>query len=104
MATMANGLLPRLSSSREPPKKNALVEKIVREVSAKNIKATIEKLVSQVEKIETAIEPLFQEHFVAAMAIPHKTADYTHLRKVVDLPPPKLLASPGASRSRAKRR
>jgi uncharacterized 2Fe-2S/4Fe-4S cluster protein (DUF4445 family) len=67
-------------------------------------RATIEKLVSQVEKIETAIEPLFQEHFVAAMAIPHKTADYTHLRKVVDLPPPKLLASPGASRSRAARR
>ena len=67
-------------------------------------RATIEKLVSQVEKIETAIEPLFQEHFVAAMAIPHKTADYTHLRKVVDLPPLKQLASPGASRSRAGRR
>ena len=31
---------------QQAPKKNALVEKIVREVSAKNIKATIEKLVS----------------------------------------------------------
>jgi len=31
---------------QQPPKKNALVDKIVREVSAKNIKATIEKLVS----------------------------------------------------------
>jgi Zn-dependent M28 family amino/carboxypeptidase len=31
---------------QQPPKKNALVEKIVREVSAKNIKATIETLVS----------------------------------------------------------
>jgi len=31
---------------QQPPKKNVFVEKIVREVSAKNIKATIEKLVS----------------------------------------------------------
>jgi uncharacterized 2Fe-2S/4Fe-4S cluster protein (DUF4445 family) len=67
-------------------------------------RATIEQLVSQVEKIETAIEPQFQEHFVAAMAIPHKTADYTHLRKVVDLPPPKQLASPAAGRARGSRR
>ena len=67
-------------------------------------RATIEQLVSQVEKIETALEPQFQEHFVAAMAIPHKTAGYTHLRKVVELPPPKQLVSPGASRSRSVRR
>ncbi len=67
-------------------------------------RATIEQLVSQVEKIETALEPQFQEHFVAAMAIPHKTADYTHLRRVVDLPARKQLASPGASRSRTGRR
>ena len=31
-------------------------------------------LVEQVEKIETAVEPRFQAHFVGAMAIPHKTA------------------------------
>lgn len=67
-------------------------------------RTTIEHLVSQVEKIETAIEPQFQEHFVAAMAIPHKTADYTHLRKVVQLPEPKQLASPGSRRSRTAQR
>ena len=27
----------------------------------------------RVEKIETAVEPRFQEHFVGAMAIPHDT-------------------------------
>lgn len=32
--------------AKEPPKKNATVEKIVKEISEKNIKATIEKLVS----------------------------------------------------------
>ena len=37
----------------------------------------------RIEKIETAIEPRFQEHFVEAMAIPHKTPDYPNLRKVV---------------------
>ncbi len=49
---------------------------------------TIEELVRRVEKIETAIEPRFQEHFVEAMAIPHKHAPYTNLRKVVALPVP----------------
>ena len=32
---------------------------------------------------------MFQQHFVEAMAIPHKTAPYPHLRKAVTLPPPK---------------
>ena len=67
-------------------------------------RATIEKLVSQVEKIETAIEPKFQAHFVDAMAIPHKTADYPHLRKVIDLPAPKPPASPSDNRERRGRR
>jgi uncharacterized 2Fe-2S/4Fe-4S cluster protein (DUF4445 family) len=31
----------------------------------------IEKTVRQIEKIETAVEPRFQEHFVNANAIPH---------------------------------
>jgi uncharacterized 2Fe-2S/4Fe-4S cluster protein (DUF4445 family) len=50
---------------------------------------TIEDLVRRVEKIETALEPRFQQHFVEAMAIPHKTAAYPNLRKVVELPAPR---------------
>ncbi len=46
-------------------------------------------MVKQVEKVETAVEPKFQEHFVEAMAIPHKTAHYPHLAKAVALPAPK---------------
>ncbi|MBI3899270.1 MAG: DUF4445 domain-containing protein [Gammaproteobacteria bacterium] len=49
----------------------------------------IEQLVRRIEKIETAIEPRFQEFFVDAMAIPHKTAPFPNLRKVVTLPEPK---------------
>ena len=39
-----------------------------------------------VEKIETAVEPRFQQHFVDAMAFPHRTAAYPHLSKVTELP------------------
>jgi uncharacterized 2Fe-2S/4Fe-4S cluster protein (DUF4445 family) len=46
----------------------------------------IEEVVAGVEKVETATEPAFQQHFVDAMAFPHKTADYSHLEKVVVLP------------------
>lgn len=46
----------------------------------------IEALVKTIEKIETAIEPRFQEHFVDAMAIPHKSAPYANLRSRVVLP------------------
>jgi uncharacterized 2Fe-2S/4Fe-4S cluster protein (DUF4445 family) len=46
----------------------------------------IEQLVRRVEKIETAVEPRFQEFFVEAMAIPHLTAPFEQLRKVVTIP------------------
>ncbi|HEY7964667.1 MAG TPA: ASKHA domain-containing protein [Steroidobacteraceae bacterium] len=58
----------------------------------------IEDLVRKVEKIETAIEPKFQAHFVEAMGIPHSTAAYPNLRKAVQLPEPKTAAR--AQRSR----
>jgi len=46
----------------------------------------IETLVRRIEKVETAVEPRFQEHFVDAMAIPHRRAQYPHLSRVVALP------------------
>jgi uncharacterized 2Fe-2S/4Fe-4S cluster protein (DUF4445 family) len=60
----------------------------------------IERIVRRVEKIETAIEPRFQAHFVEAMAIPHKTAAYTELRKVVTLPAAREPAGPRGARGR----
>ena len=49
-------------------------------------RAHIEDVVRRVEKVETAVEPRFQEHFVDAMAIPHRTAAYPRLGTVVELP------------------
>ena len=66
-------------------------------------RAAIEDLVRRVEKIETAIEPKFQAHFIEAMAIPHKNASYPELRKVVALPAAKESAAQGATRGRRRR-
>ena len=46
----------------------------------------IERVVRTVEKIETAVEPRFQAHFVDAMAFPHATAPYANLAREVELP------------------
>jgi len=67
-------------------------------------RAVVETLVRRIEKVETAIEPRFQQHFVEAMAIPHKTASYVHLRKVVDLPAPKESTMQTETRGRRPRR
>ena len=71
-----------------------------------NLKARdeIAAVVKRVEKVETAVEPRFQEHFVAAMAIPHKTAPYRHLRAAVPLPEPKPPAASGADDPGQRRR
>lgn len=45
----------------------------------------IENLVRKVEKIETAVAPAFQQHFVEAMAIPHATARFDNLARRLDL-------------------
>jgi uncharacterized 2Fe-2S/4Fe-4S cluster protein (DUF4445 family) len=49
----------------------------------------IERVVRTVEKIETAVEPRFQEHFVDAMAFPHATAPSPNLAAAVELPKPR---------------
>ena len=45
----------------------------------------IEDVVKGIEKIETAVEPRFQEHFVNANAIPHATDPFPELSKSVTL-------------------
>ena len=47
---------------------------------------TIEEVCRNIEKVETAVEPAFQDHFVAAMSIPHSTDPYQRLGQSVALP------------------
>ena len=46
----------------------------------------IESVVHHIHKVETAIEPRFQEHFVNASAIPNAVEPFPELAKVVTLP------------------
>lgn len=64
----------------------------------------IEEVVRQVEKIETATEPRFQEHFVGAMAIPHKSDPFPLLRQHVMLPAPVSTQNSGETRGSRRRR
>jgi uncharacterized 2Fe-2S/4Fe-4S cluster protein (DUF4445 family) len=66
----------------------------------------ISEILPKVEKIETAIEPKFQQYFIDAMAIPHKTDRFEELSRFVTLPAakPKAEFNLGDDRSRRSRR
>jgi uncharacterized 2Fe-2S/4Fe-4S cluster protein (DUF4445 family) len=46
----------------------------------------IEATVHEIHKVETAIEPRFQEHFVNASAIPNAVDPFPHLAAIAPLP------------------
>lgn len=64
----------------------------------------IEQTVSKIEKIETALESKFQEHFVNAMAMPNKVDNFPKLSTVVTLPERKVSADDGEGGGRRRRR
>ena len=64
----------------------------------------IETVVRQIEKVETAVEPAFQDYFVNAMAFPNKQDPFPELAKEVALPKPKEIASAADSRDPRRRR
>jgi len=64
----------------------------------------IEATVRNITKVETAIEPKFQDHFVAANAIPHKTDPFPELNAVVDLPKVSFNAGSGEGQGGRRRR
>ncbi|MCL3883735.1 ASKHA domain-containing protein [Marivita sp. GX14005] len=66
-------------------------------------RAEIERTVRRITKIETAIEPKFQEHFVNANAIPHAVDPFPELNSVVTLPPVSF-STGGESEGGRKRR
>ena len=67
-------------------------------------RAEIEAAVRKIEKIETAVEPKFQEYFVNAMAIPNKRDAFPRLFSVVDKPASKPASvTTGTGRRRRRR-
>ena len=63
-------------------------------------RAEIEAVVRRIDKIETAIEPDFQRHFVAAMAFPNKEDAFPNLAQRVALPPRREPSGEGGRRRR----
>ena len=63
----------------------------------------VEEIVRGIEKIETALEPDFQAHFVNAMALPNKADPFEKLRAAVALPEPRG-GGEGADGGRRRRR
>ncbi len=83
---MILGLIPDADLAKVGPAGNAAGTGALIALLSGAARTEIEEVVRRVEKIETAVEPRFQAHFVDAMAFPHKTAPYPHLSSVVALP------------------
>ena len=64
----------------------------------------IELTVRDIHKVETAIEPKFQEHFVNANHIPNAVDPFTGLRDAIPLPEPSYNAATGEREGRRRRR
>ncbi len=65
-------------------------------------RAEVETMVRAITKVETALAPRFQEHFVAANAIPHKSDPFENLKSIVILPNPGF--NPGGAGGGGRRR
>jgi len=70
----------------------------------KTARLEIEDVVKRIQKVETAVEPKFQDHFIEALAIPHKTARFDHLRQEVYLPAPTRSSAEKEAGGRHRRR
>ncbi|WP_299030297.1 ASKHA domain-containing protein [uncultured Sulfitobacter sp.] len=67
-------------------------------------RSEIEETVRQIHKIETAIEPRFQEHFVNASAIPNAVEPFPILNSIVTLPTATFNTGGGDSSGGGRRR
>ena len=63
----------------------------------------IEQTVQHIHKVETAIAPRFQEHFVAASAIPHASDAFPNLMSILSLPDVSFNTSGGDGGRRRRR-
>lgn len=103
---MVLGLIPDCKLEHVSSAGNAAGTGALMALLDKDARTSIEEIVRSVEKVETAVEPQFQTHFVEAMAFPHKTAVFNELAKVVSLPASKATGKDehNGRRGRSRRR
>ncbi|MDO5614351.1 MAG: ASKHA domain-containing protein [Paracoccus sp. (in: a-proteobacteria)] len=80
------GMIPDCAPDRVTSAGNAAGTGARIALCSRAARAEIEREVQQITRIETAIAPRFQEHFVAANAIPHATDPFPELAVQVVLP------------------
>jgi len=83
---MVLGMIPDCAISNVSSAGNAAGTGAVAALLDGSARGVIESRVRTIEKIETAVAPAFQEHFVNAMAIPNSLDLFTELAKEVTLP------------------
>ncbi|MEC8953681.1 MAG: ASKHA domain-containing protein [Actinomycetota bacterium] len=98
------GLVPDCDPDRVTSVGNAAGAGAAIALLSGSARKSITEVVDHIEKVETALEPAFQDHFVAAMAIPHRTADYPRLSTRITLPVRTDPSGAGSERSRRRRR
>jgi len=83
---MVLGMIPDCILSNVSSAGNAAGTGAVAALLDGKARGLIESRVRTIEKIETAVEPEFQGHFVSAMGIPNSVEIFTELAKEVILP------------------
>jgi uncharacterized 2Fe-2S/4Fe-4S cluster protein (DUF4445 family) len=101
---MVLGLVPDCDLDRVKAAGNAAGTGALIALLSAAARREIEEVTRRVEKVETAVEPRFQEHFVDALAFPHKRAAFPNLARRVELPQRPGQDSPGAERAGRRRR
>jgi uncharacterized 2Fe-2S/4Fe-4S cluster protein (DUF4445 family) len=98
---MVLGMIPDAPLDKVTSAGNAAGTGAMMALVSRQARSAIEATVSRIHKVETAIAPKFQEHFVNANAIPHAVDRFPHLDAVVTLPNPSFNpASGGGTRRR----
>ncbi|MGB0866248.1 MAG: ASKHA domain-containing protein [Granulosicoccaceae bacterium] len=101
---MVLGLIPDCELSQVSSAGNAAGSGARIALLDKKSRTLIEETVREIEKIETALEPKFQELFVDAMAFPNKVDPFPELSKAVALPPAKEIDLGGGDKRGRRRR
>ncbi len=101
---MVLGLIPDCDLSEVKAVGNAAGTGALMALLNRGHRREIEKEVGRIEKIETALEPHFQQLFIDAMALPNKVDPFPKLAEQVKLPPRKALADDGTAGDAAPRR
>ncbi len=98
------GLVPDIAHTNLKGIGNAAGQGALKALLDINARREIETLVGKIEKIETALEPDFQKHFINAMGLPNSVDPFPQTRKNFDLPPLQVKVTSGAGKRRGGRR